>query len=182
MSPRIIAGSAKGRRVETPPRVELRPTTDRVRESLFSILMPRLAGASFLDLYAGTGLNGFEALSRGAARAVFADNHPDVVKHLEGTAARLGFAGQARVHRTALPEGISSLPGGPFDIVFLDPPYSHGRYIEALEKLAEGGLVAPGGLIICEYDPRAEALPESAGPWKQSRVERYGTTALTFFC
>lgn len=183
MSPRIIAGSAKGQRVEAPPGLDVRPTTDRVREALFSILQTRIAGAAFLDLFAGTGLNGFEALSRGAARAVFIDNHPQVQTRIAADAARLGFGTRVTIRRGELPEmlaGIAAL--GPFDIVYVDPPYRAGLYESVLEALSGKGVVADDGLVICEHDAKKETLPSATGRFRETRMARYGSTALTFFC
>jgi 16S rRNA (guanine(966)-N(2))-methyltransferase RsmD len=182
MSLRIIAGSAKGQRIETPPGSDLRPTTDRVREALFSILQPRLEGAAFLDLFAGTGLNGFEALSRGAGRVTFIEADPKAAAQLRATSDRLGFGARATIYGSRLPQALAQLRDGPFDIVYLDPPYHVGLYEPVLQALAAQELLAPEGVIVCEHHPKSAVLPQAIGPWKQSRLARYGSSALAFFC
>lgn len=176
---RVIAGTARGRRLASPPGDRVRPTLDRVREALFNILAPEIDGATFLDLFAGSGANGIEALSRGAAEVLFVDNHPQslacIRKNLEDT--RLIERGTVVNRR--LPGEIHRLQG-PWDIVFADPPYDFDDYPGLLAALGGGGLVAPGGRVIVEHT-RKITLPEAAGALTLTRQRPYGMTTLSFY-
>ena len=176
---RVIAGQARGLKLRPPPGDRVRPTLDRVREALFSILTPDLADASFLDLYAGSGANGIEALSRGAASAVFVDSHTQsqvcIRKNLETTK----LESRARVMHYGLPENLHKI-GGAYDITFADPPYAQGNYTGLLTAIGEARLVAEGGLVIVEH-PSWETLPEVAGGLACQRRKRYGKTTLSFY-
>lgn len=176
---RIIAGALRGQRLETPAGDRVRPTLDRVRESLFNILAPRMEGATFLDLFAGSGANGIEALSRGASRAVFIDNHPQsagcIRKNLAST--RCEDRGTCMSYR--LPEDLRRIPGE-YSIIFADPPFDYGNYGALIEAVAESALLAPGGILIVEHGFKTD-LPEEAGRLKRSQERRYGKTELTFY-
>ncbi len=184
---RIIAGTAKGTRLTAPTGREVRPTLDRVREALFSILMSRIEGVRFLDLFAGTGANGVEALSRGAASATFVDNDPRslelVRRNLE--AARLAEHGQVR--RLELPKGLATLAreGTTYGIVFADPPYGFAKenpqaYGNLIEAASDARIAADGALFVIEHDSRV-ILPDSAGFFARVRTAKYGETALSIF-
>ncbi len=176
---RIIAGSERGRRLESPEGRTARPTLDRVRENLFNILMPRLENALFLDLFAGTGAIGLEALSRGAARAVFVESDDQMLAVLRRNMALCKFEDRAAVYRLRLPMGMSVL-GGPYDLVFADPPWNHTGYGELLETLSREGLVREGGWIVLESAAKTPP-PETGGPWTAFRRKQYGETMLTFY-
>lgn len=176
---RIIAGSARGRRLESPEGRSARPTLDRVRENLFNILMPRLENALFLDLFAGTGAIGLEALSRGAARAVFAEAEDGMLAVLRRNTALCGFEDRAAAYRLRLPGGMEAL-GGPHDLVFADPPWDFGGYGELLGALSREGLVRDGGWVVLESSAKTPP-PDSAGRWVSFRRKRYGDTLLTFY-
>lgn len=173
---RIVAGSAGGRRLKVPPK-GTRPTSDRVREALFSSLeaMMDLDGARVLDLYAGSGALGFEALSRGAGHATFVESDRRAAEVLKANARELGFAGTVVVNRTA--EAFVAGDGGPFDLVFADPPYAVGD--EELGKVLHGlaGRLAADAVIIVE---RASRSGEPAWPEvvESLRAKRYGDTAV----
>lgn len=184
---RVIAGTAKGTRLAAPKGREVRPTLDRVREALFSILTPRIEGARFLDLFAGTGANGIEALSRGAASATFVDNDSrslDVVRrNLEAT----HLAGKAQIRRLDLPRGLSTLSreGVRYDVVFIDAPFGLARdnpdaYGQLLEALSAAALLAEDGIVVVEHDSGV-SLPASIGALTCFREARYGGTALALF-
>ena len=163
---RIIAGEFRSRLLGTPRGTETRPTSDRLRETLFNVLQPRIAGARFLDLYAGAGANGLEALSRGAAEAVFVEQAAPALAAIRANAAALGVGSRARVEGVAVgrwlgnavrgrgevPAGRAALPG--FDLVFLDPPYAAAEeYAGTLQLLGGAGavLLAPGALVVAEH-------------------------------
>jgi len=176
---RIIAGTARGRRLQAPKGDRVRPTLDRVREALFNILAPRINGARFLDLYAGSGANGIEALSRGAASAFFVDNHAEshavIQKNLEIT----GFSSVGSAMRYNSPQDLGRIPGS-FDIIFADPPYGYQGHHELLEGLATSGRVEPGGVVIIEHLRKSD-LPETAGALNRTQVRPYGATTLSFY-
>jgi 16S rRNA (guanine(966)-N(2))-methyltransferase RsmD len=180
---RIIAGLAKGRRLRTLRGAALRPTADRVRESVFGTLGERVRGARFLDLYAGSGAVGLEALSRGAAHATFVESHRPAARLIEENAERCGVRDRARV--LSLPAiralGLLARQGAEFDLVFVDPPYGAGEAARALEEIAgRPGLLAAGGMVMCQHS-RREEMPESVGPLARMKRARFGETVVDFY-
>jgi 16S rRNA (guanine(966)-N(2))-methyltransferase RsmD len=177
---RIVAGSAKGRRLETPKGVAVRPTTDRVREALFSAISPRLVGASVLDLFAGTGALGIEALSRGAVTAVFVEQSPSTAKLLSRNIETCGVSNKARIIRRDALIALRQLTAQQqkFDLIFLDPPY-HGPMLEAvLQSLAGKAIMRENGLIIAEHP--AEKPPRMPEELIIVTTKHYGKTILSF--
>lgn len=175
---RITGGELKGRSLVVPPGA--RPTEGRVREALFSIWSDRLEGARVLDLFAGSGVVGLEALGRGALSALAVDDNLRAVKTLEANAGRLGER-LLEIRRLNLPAGLQRLVeegAGPFDLVYADPPYNFGPYPELLESLAP--LLAPDGEVAAEHTSRRE-LPIEAGPLTRVDVRRYGESAISFY-
>ena len=182
---RVIAGEFRSRRLQVPPGSGTRPTSDRLRESLFSVLQPRLEGARFLDLYAGSGAVGIEALSRGAAFVQFAESAPAALRALRANLASLGIVGRHAIEdrgvARALGENLKH--GRGFDLVFLDPPYeAAAEYAATLRSLAEahGVLLRPGALIVAEHSRRGE-LPESVGALERNRQLKQGDACLSFY-
>jgi len=173
---RIVAGTAGGRRLKVPPK-GTRPTSDRVREALFSSLeaMIDLDGVQVLDLYAGSGALGFEALSRGAAHATFVESDKRAADVLKGNAKELGFANTVVVNRTA--EAYVTAEGEKFDVVFADPPYAVGD--DELAKVLRGIVprLAEDAILIVERASRSgePAWPEEV---ESLRAKRYGDTAV----
>ncbi|MEU0879144.1 16S rRNA (guanine(966)-N(2))-methyltransferase RsmD [Lentzea sp. NPDC005914] len=173
---RIVAGTAGGRRLKVPPK-GTRPTSDRVREALFSSLeaMMDLDGARVLDLYAGSGALGFEALSRGAGHATFVESDKRAAEVLKANARELGFAGVVIANRTA--EAYVTAEGERFDVVFADPPYAVGD--DELAKVLHGlkDRLAPDAVLIVERASRSSepAWPEQV---ESLRAKRYGDTAV----
>jgi len=175
---RITGGRLAGRRLLVPRR-DVRPTADRVRESLFARLGD-LAGRRVLDLFAGSGALGFEALSRGAASVVFVDRSPAVIETLGDNAAALGVTGAVALRRGEASAVLGRLAGTPpFDLVFLDPPYAGDRLAVALRVLAESRLLAPGALVVAESDRRHPPAPVKGLAAIDER--RYGETLITWF-
>ena len=175
---RITGGRFAGRRLGV-PRGEVRPTADRVRESLFARL-PDLAGKRVLDLFAGSGALGFEALSRGAANVVFADRSPAVLATLRDNAERLGVLDAVSLRRGEAGAVLRRLAGGhPFDLVFLDPPYASDRLAVALAALVSLGLLAGDALVVAESDRRHPPAPVAGLAAVDQR--RYGDTLITCF-
>ncbi len=175
---RITGGRLAGRRLEV-PRAEVRPTADRVRESLFGRLGD-LAGKRVLDLFAGSGALGFEALSRGATSVVFADRSPLVLATLRKNAERLGVQDAIELRRGDARAVLRRLGGGPpFDLVFLDPPYASGHLAATLGALVEAALLAPEALVVAESDRRHPPGPVEGLAAIDER--RYGDTLITWF-
>ena len=171
---RVIAGELRSRRLKTVPGLATRPTPDRLRETLFNILAPRLAGAVFLDAYAGTGAVGIEALSRGARHAYFLERNRAALDVLRENLAVLDLGPRS----TVVPGRVLlTLATCKADLVFLDPPYDQEReYAAALELLAE----APPALVIAQHSIRLE-LSESYTNLRRTRVVRQGDNALSFY-
>lgn len=167
---RIIAGRWRGTAISFPPIAELRPTPDRVRETVFNWLQPAIVGTRCLDLFAGSGALGFEALSRGARQVVCVDRDRDVVRHLRETARRLHAEGFEAVAADALE--FLARPAQHFDIVFLDPPYASSALADVPPKLAQGWL-APGAFIYAEA-PADAGLPPLPSGWSVHRSKSAG--------
>jgi 16S rRNA (guanine(966)-N(2))-methyltransferase RsmD len=179
---RVIAGSAKGRRLATLRTLALRPTPDRVREALFNILGERIDGAAVLDLFAGSGAVGLEALSRGARVAVFVEVHEPACRLIESNLQRCRLEAQARVWCRDALQAIPALTqqGQRFDVIFLDPPYQSPLLEEALERLGDARLLCDDGQVIAEHFFK-RVLPERFGRLRRTRVARFGDVALSFY-
>lgn len=182
---RVIAGSAGGRRLKTVPGMSARPTSDRVREALFSILGERPSGARVLDLFAGAGTLGIESLSRGAARCVFVDTDRAACRVIRENLESLGFAGSAlvlcRKASTVLRSPDSRvMQWGPFDLVFADPPYGLGVWGQLLEDEAMSPAISRDALIVVEHSSRTESAPVPDG-MELIRQSTYGDTGISFY-
>ena len=184
---RIIAGSLRSRTLEAPPGLTTRPTSDRLRETLFNVLAPRIQGAAFLDLYAGSGAVGIEALSRGAARVEFVEQAPKALKALRGNLERLGLSAGFQVHAVAVGAYLRRASEVPkrerYEVVFLDPPWdAAAQYAATLGLLGSSasGLLADGTLIIAEHR-RKERLEDRYGALERTRLLEQGDAALSFY-
>ncbi|HEX2385096.1 MAG TPA: 16S rRNA (guanine(966)-N(2))-methyltransferase RsmD [Candidatus Binatia bacterium] len=179
---RVIAGQAKGRRLRTPKGRELRPTADRVKEALFNILPRDLTGWRVLDLFAGTGNLGLEALSRGAASAVMIDIARPATDVIAENIRTLGFGAAARVVTAPVFKAVRTLArsGEEFDLILLDPPYERGLAGETLKEIAKEGLLDDEGIVVAEHSVR-DSLEERYGSLALSDRRRYGDTELSFF-
>ncbi len=176
---RVITGSARGRRLRELEGLETRPTTDRVKESMFNILQFDIEGSRVLDLFAGTGQLGIEALSRGAAAAVFVEQRRDAAALVRDNLRLTGLADRARVVNGEALAYLASA-GERFDIIFLDPPYAAGLWKPVLEAVSRFDILSDHGIIICE-SPQDEALPEAVGSCRVHRTYRYGRIRLTTY-
>ncbi len=171
---RVIGGEFRSRVLKSVPGLDTRPTPDRLREALFSILTPRIAGAVFADLYAGTGAIGIEALSRGASRAVFVEESPAAVRVIHDNLASLRLTARAQVRLGSVRTVLAKLAA---EIVFLDPPYAMEKeYAAVLGRLG----AHPLGLVIVQHDVRLK-LDESYGALKQVRTLKQGDNRLSFY-
>lgn len=179
---RVIAGEAKGARLHAPKGMRIRPTLDRVREALFDILAPKVPGATFMDLFAGTGANGIEALSRGAVYCLFADSATSSLKVIRRNLAVTGLQDRAVLRRCVLPKEIHRLAdlGVVFDVIFADPPYDFDAYEALIAGIHHAQLLAHEGVIIVEHAARVKA-PGEIQAYARSRLATYGDTTLSFF-
>ena len=176
---RVIAGTAKGVRLESPKATQIRPTLDRVRESLFNILAPRIPNARFLDLFAGTGANGIGALSRGAASCGFIDTAREARAVIEQNLALAKVEERGSILACTLPQGLANLSEG-YDVAFADPPYEFDQHRELLAHLGREGLLLAGGCVIVEHEV-STALEERVGALTRYRLSRYGRVAMSFY-
>ncbi len=187
---RVIGGEFRSRRLQTPPGAATRPTSDRLRETLFNVLGPGVGGARFLDLYAGSGAVGVEALSRGAAFAGFVERGPPALAAIRSNLAGLGLEAQgagarALVESRSVAAALGRLLDAreSFDFVFLDPPYeASGEYAETLGTVGRESarLLRPGAAVIAEHARRVP-LPERFGALRRYRVLAQGDAALSFY-
>lgn len=176
---RIIAGEKRSRKLLTPEGNDTRPTADRIKESLFSILQSRLYGARVLDLYAGSGALALEALSRGARDAVLCDVSPSACRVIRQNIAALGYEEKARLLNRSDAAALTLLEkeNAAFDLIFLDPPYRMDMS-GVCRRLCEGGLLARDGIIVAEHQ---KETPPQTGPWAVLTDRReYGITGLSF--
>lgn len=181
---RVIAGSARGRRLEAPRGRLVRPTADRVKEALFSVLGSRvdLEGAVLLDLFAGSGALGIEALSRGAAAVTFVEQDAATRRILQTNLERCGLAERGRILGLAAQAGVRRLAGEGvrFDGLFMDPPYGRELVDQLLGMVAEQGILTPGGWAVAEH-AADDRLREAYGDLRLTTAKRYGNTVLSLF-
>ncbi len=175
---RIISGTARGRRLREPADYNIRPTTDKVKESIFNIIQFEIEGRRVLDLFAGTGQLGLEALSRGAESAVFVDESNAAIKIITENIKTCGFEKQAQVLRSDALSALTRL--GKFDVILLDPPYDTDLLIKALDKIIEFDILKVNGIILCESRPEL-TLPEVKLPYTLRKEYKYGKIKLTLF-
>nr|WP_233566744.1 16S rRNA (guanine(966)-N(2))-methyltransferase RsmD [Cohnella endophytica] len=179
---RVISGQAKGHRLKAVPGNNTRPTTDKVKESLFSMIGPYFDGERVLDLFAGTGGLGIEALSRGAGSAVFIDSQTQSIEVIRSNLASTKLAEQAEVYRNDARRALKLLEraGKPFDLIFLDPPYALRDCDELLKEMASRGLVANDAVAVIEHHPDV-AYTEVFGGFQRKRYATYGEIALSIY-
>jgi 16S rRNA (guanine966-N2)-methyltransferase len=182
---RVITGEYKGQRLASVKGADIRYTSDRVKESLFSILGDAVQGTRFLDLYAGSGGVGIDAISRGAESVAFVDLNPSCIRTVSANLARCGLLpNPPRI--VILKMGMSRAMeyfrrhNMRFDIIFLDPPYRLGLVEKSLQEISACGILSIDGEVIAEHDVREES-PERVGMLIMTRQKRYGTTFLSFY-
>ena len=176
---RVITGKARGVQLKTPQGMQTRPTADRVKEALFSIINFDLPGASVLDLFGGTGQLGIEALSRDANSAVFVDASADACQLIRENLKRTKLEGQGRVVRSDYMEYLNKCRES-FDIILLDPPYAEVFLENALKRITEIDILKSNGIIVTER-PLGKELPWEFGGYTRSRDYKYGKTLLTIY-
>jgi 16S rRNA (guanine966-N2)-methyltransferase len=181
---RIIAGAFRSRQLKSLKGLALRPTSDMLRETLFNILGPRVEGTRFLDLFAGTGAVGIEAISRGAVLAVFVENHRAAARLIRENLASLGITSQARIIASDAIAAIAKLekePPAPFDFIFLDPPYAQEKeYDGTLRALEKSSLAGESTILVAEHRKSFE-LPPIFGRFERFRILRQGDASLSFY-
>lgn len=174
---RIIAGTARGRRLAAPRGLGTRPTSEKVRGAIFNLLGQFFDGGAVLDLYAGTGALALEALSRGCERATCVEEDRDAAEAIRGNAERCGFGGRVEILRLPVEAALSRLPGGRFDLVFIDPPYAAGPEA-ALARV--GALTRIGGRVVAEHDARRPPA-ERVGSLALSDRRVWGDTGVSIY-
>ncbi|NWF75277.1 MAG: 16S rRNA (guanine(966)-N(2))-methyltransferase RsmD [Nitrospirae bacterium] len=186
---KISAGIAKGRRTSTKRillharnQTRLRPTSSKVREALFDIIKNKISGATFVDLYAGTGTVGFEALSRGGKRTVFVEKNEFLVNTIKKTAHELGFICKTQIIKCSAEEFLKKASSNQemFDIFFVDPPYQSDEIDKILPLISSKDLVNTEGFVIVEHFHK-KRIPETIGNLEKHRSYRYGDTILSFY-
>ncbi|MBB6675497.1 16S rRNA (guanine(966)-N(2))-methyltransferase RsmD [Cohnella nanjingensis] len=179
---RVISGDARGRALKAVPGQSTRPTTDKVKEALFSMIGPYFDGERVLDLFAGTGGLGIEALSRGAGEAVFIDANPRSIEVVRANLEATRLTEKARVYRNDAKKAIKLLEqkGEPFDLIFLDPPYALKDCDALLLDLLERGLAAPDAVAVVEHESSFD-YGDRIGPFERRRLAQYGETAVSIY-
>lgn len=180
---RVISGICKGRPLKAVPGMSTRPTTDKVKESLFNIVGPYFDGGSVLDLFSGSGSLGLEALSRGMDQGIFVDKDQKAIQTIKANISACKMENQSEVHRNDVLRSLKALGkrNVQFDLIFMDPPYKIAQIIPTLiEEIEKAELLAQDGMIICEHGEEL-SLPEQIGTFTKFRFEKYGITAISFF-
>lgn len=180
---RVIAGKARGHKLISPEGVEVRPTSDRVKESIFNIIQSKLSESKIVDFFSGTGNLGIEALSRGASKAYFVDKSPKSIKVVRENLEKTRLIEQAEILNVEAETAVSvlSAKGLKADVIFMDPPYLKGLEELMLEKIALHGLLADEGIIVVEHD-RTTIIKEDINKLTRYRRNDYGNTSVSFYC
>ena len=174
---KVITGTARGRKLKALEGTDVRPTTDGVKEAIFSAIQFEIEGRTVLDLFAGTGQLGIEALSRGAEKAFFVDNSAASIKVIKENIAHVGFEDKASVHNIPNSAFLKSC-ASKIDVALLDPPYEHKLIQKSLPKLTE--IMSENGVIVCEHEQGCK-LPEEVNGFTVSKVYRHGKTEITIY-
>ncbi len=177
---RIIGGTSRGRRLAGPRGAAIRPTADQVKEALFNVLAERIAGARFLDLFAGTGTIGLEALSRGAAQATFVESNPTARRVLEANVRRCGFEQAVEIRPVPVSRFLKYARGPAYDIAFLDPPYQSQDAQRVLPSLGGDAIIRPHGVVVVEHFHKTH-LDDRIGHLALVKTYRYGDTCLSVY-
>lgn len=177
---RVIAGAFKGRNLKSPPSMQVRPTSDRLRETLFNVIAAHVPDARFLDLCAGSGAVGIEALSRGAAHATFVDRSRRSCQLIESNLELCRVPEEQRdIYCSEASEFLRQWDGDKWDLVFLDPPYKMD-YLRILQRLSSSPVLNDDGLLVVEHHHKTE-LPETIGRLTRTRILKQGDSALSFY-
>nr|WP_314045218.1 16S rRNA (guanine(966)-N(2))-methyltransferase RsmD [uncultured Leptotrichia sp.] len=180
---RVTAGTLKNRKINSREGRETRPTLERIKEAIFSIIGDKVVDAKFLDLYSGTGNIAIEALSRGAKRAVMIEQDKEALRIIIDNIDTLGLTNVSRAYKNDVSRAIEILgrKNEKFDIIFLDPPYKENISISTIEKVSENNILAEGGIIISEHSIY-EKMPEKIGNFVKYDERNYNKKIVTFYC
>lgn len=179
---RVISGERKGMPLKAVNGVTTRPTTDKVKESLFNILGPTFQDGTVLDLFAGSGGLGIEALSRGMEHGVFIEKDSKAFQNLKENIAKCRYEACTEVYRNDATRALKALIKREFqaDLIFLDPPYKKHMYYDLVKDIIENNVIRPDGIIVCEHDFQLE-LPNQVESFVKYREEKYGSTIISFY-
>jgi 16S rRNA (guanine966-N2)-methyltransferase len=179
---RVVSGDLKGRILKAVPGTSTRPTTDKVKESLFNMIGPYFTGGTGLDLFAGSGGLGIEALSRGLEKVIFVDRDGKAIHIVNENLKSCGLENKAEVYRNDAVRALKAIQKRDitFNFIFLDPPYKKQQLVKLLEIIANEKLIHEDGLVVCEHASDIQ-LPESIGGLKQVRNEKYGIIGITLY-
>ena len=177
---RIIAGEFRGRRIKSPSDYSIRPTSDKVKEAVFSMIMPYISENSVaVDVFSGSGSLGLEALSRGVEKVYFSDASKASLRLIQENIAICGAEDRSVILSGDFRSNISRV-SEKIDFYFLDPPYADGYILPALDAILDSGNLSEEGIIVCEYDSH-DVLPEAYGPLEAIKIRRYGKTGITLY-
>ena len=177
---RVIGGQFKGRNLKSPPSLQVRPTSDRLRETLFNVIAARVPESRFLDLCAGSGAVGIEAISRGAAHATFVDRSRRSCQLIEANLELCGVPEEQReIYCSEASEFLRQTKTDRWDVIFFDPPYQQD-YLPVLERIGSSQLLNDDGLLVVEHHHKTE-LPETIGTLRRTRILKQGDSSLSFY-
>jgi 16S rRNA (guanine966-N2)-methyltransferase len=179
---RVVSGELKGRLLKAVPGTSTRPTTDKVKESLFNMIGPYFTGGIGLDLFAGSGGLGIEALSRGLEKVIFVDRESKAIQIVNENIKSCGLEGKAEVYRNDAARALKAIQKRKlsFDYIFLDPPYKMQQLVKLLEIIDHEKLIHENGLVVCEHASDIQ-LPDNIGGLQQTRSEKYGIIGITLY-
>ena len=177
---RIVAGSKRGLKLNTIEGDSTRPTKDMVKEALFSIIYEYIDGSTVLDLFAGSGAIGIEALSRGASNCYFCDINPKCIKVINDNLTKSGFLNQSYVYNLDYLTMLDKVRNVSFDVIYIDPPYNLGLGIKAIERISSYDLLKRNGILVFETDT-GESTPDVIGVFRKFKSKKYGRNFLSFY-
>lgn len=179
---RIISGKVRGLKLNAPKNDDVRPTTDRVKESLFNIINGHMIDSNVLDLFAGTGSLGIECLSRGASKCVFVDINKSSLDIVKSNIKKARLETESEVMNLDCKTAIDKLKirNEKFDLIFMDPPYYEKLFVSSLQKISDSKILSEDGLVVVEHDT-VEKIPDSVGELRKEKSRKYGNTTLTFY-
>lgn len=182
MTLRVISGKIRGLKLDTPKNQDVRPTTDRVKESLFNIINPYIRQSNILDLFAGTGSLGIECLSRGAKNCVFVDKSRDSINIVRSNVKKARVENESTILNIDFKGALKrlSVQNQKFDVIFMDPPYYENMFIDCLKNIDELNLLCEDGIIVVEHDTK-DLFEDKVGRLEKTRDKKYGNTTLTFY-
>ena len=179
---RVISGKVRGLKLDTPKNLDVRPTTDRVKESLFNIINPYIRESNILDLFAGTGSLGIECLSRGAKNCIFVDKSKESIGIVKSNIKKARVENESTILNIDFKDAVKrlSVQKQKFDVIFMDPPYYENMFIDCLKSIDEFSLLKEDGLVVVEHDTN-DLFDDNIGRLYKSREKKYGNTTITFY-